>query len=82
MTGPPRKRRRGRRGTAPDPSKRTSHSSNRTDLTSQIELSQLRHRPIGPGELAALRAMWWRQAGTGHRLPAEIGVIVVEGGAI
>ncbi len=28
MTGPPGKRRRGRRGTAPDPSKRTSHSSN------------------------------------------------------
>lgn len=80
--GPPRKRRGVRRGTALDPSERTSHSSNRTDLTSQIELSQLRPRPIGPGELAALRAVWWRQAGTGHRLPAEIGVIVIAGGAV
>ena len=37
-------------------------------------------RPIGPGELAALRAIFWRQAALGHRLPAEIGVIVLEGG--
>ncbi len=38
-------------------------------------------REPGPGELASLRAMWWRQAGAGHRLPAEIGVIVIEGGS-
>ena len=52
-----------------------------SDHTLDIPILQLRRRPIGPGELASLRAMWWRQAGAGHRLPAEIGVIVVEGGA-
>ena len=46
-----------------------------------IPVSQLRPRPIGPGELAELRLMWWRQASAGHRLPAERGVIVIEGGA-
>ena len=30
---------------------------------------------LGPGTLAALRGIWWRQAGLGHRLPAEQGVI-------
>ncbi len=56
-------------------------SGDGSDHSLNIPISQLRHRPIGPGELAGLRAMWWRQAGAGHRLPAEIGVIVVEGGA-
>ena len=46
----------------------------------KFSISQLRPRPIGPGELAALRAIFWRQAALGHRLPAEIGVIVLEGG--
>ncbi len=55
-------------------------NSNNSDHNLEIPVSQLRHRPIGPGELAALRAMWWRQAGAGHRLPAEPGVIVVVGG--
>ena len=57
-------------------------SGDGSDHTLDIPISQLRHRPIGPGELASLRALWWRQAGAGHRLPAEIGVIVIEGGAI
>ncbi len=48
----------------------------------EIPVSQLQHRPIAPGEIATLRAMWWRQAARGHRLPAEIDVIVVEGGAV
>ncbi len=55
-------------------------NSDNSDHSLEIPLSQLRARPIGPGELAALRAMWWRQASTGHRLPAEIDVIVVVGG--
>jgi hypothetical protein len=25
-------------------------------------------------------SLWWRFAGLGHRLPAELGVIVIEGG--
>ena len=57
-------------------------NSDGSDTSLEIPLSQLRHRPIGPGELASLRAMWWRQAGAGHRLPAEPGVIIVEGGAL
>ena len=40
-----------------------------------LRIAQLYHRPIGPGELASLRALWWSQASTGHGLPAEIGVI-------
>ncbi len=56
-------------------------SGDGSDHSLNIPISQLRHRPIGSGELAALRAMWWRQAGAGHRLPAETGVIVVAGGA-
>ena len=48
--------------------------------TSFINIAQLVPRPIGPGEIAQLRAMWWRQAALGHRLPAEIGVITIEGG--
>ena len=47
--------------------------------TSFINVAQLVPRPIGPGELAHLRAIWWRQAAMGHRLPAELGVIVIEG---
>ena len=49
--------------------------------TAFIEFAQLVPRPVRPDELLALRRLWWRQAGAGHLLPAEIGVIVVEGGA-
>ena len=49
--------------------------------TALIEFAQLVSRPACPDEIPELRAMWWRQAALGHRLPAEIGVIVVEGGA-
>ncbi len=54
-------------------------SGDGSDHSLNIPVSQLWHRPIGPGELASLRVMWWRQAGAGHRLPAEIGVIVIMG---
>ncbi len=57
-------------------------SGDNSDTNLEIPLSQLRPRPIGPGELASLRATWWRQASTGHRLPAEIGVIVIAGGLL
>ncbi len=55
-------------------------NSDGSDLSLDLCPSQLRPRPIGSGELASLRALWWRQAALGHRLPAEIGVIVLEGG--
>ncbi len=57
-------------------------NSDNSDHSLNIPVSQLRPRPIGPGELASLRAIWWRQASAGHRLPAEIDVIVVEGGRV
>ncbi len=55
-------------------------SGDGSDHSLNIPISQLRHRPIGPGELASLRALWWRQAALGHRLPAEQGVILLGGG--
>ncbi len=57
-------------------------SGDRSDTTLEIPVSQLRHRPIGPGELAQLRAIFWRHAALGHRLPAERGVIAIEGGSV
>ena len=51
------------------------------DKSLEIDRAQLRHRPIGPGELASLRAIWWNLAAAEVRLPAEQGVIVIEGGA-
>ena len=47
-----------------------------------INVAQLVPRPIGPGEIAQLRAMLWRQAALGHRLPAERGVILIAGGKL
>ncbi len=57
-------------------------SNDSSDHSLSLDRAQLRPRPIGPGELASLRALWWRQASTGHRLPAEFGVILLEGGRI
>ena len=57
-------------------------SGDNSDTNLEIPLSQLRHRPIRPGELAALRAIFWRQASTGLRMPAERDVIVIQGGAV
>ena len=46
-----------------------------------INIVQLVLRDVHPDEIPELRAIWWRQVALGHRLPAERGVIVVEGGA-
>ena len=51
-----------------------------SDHSLSIPVSQLLPRPIGPGELPELRALWWRQAAAGHRLPAEAEIILIEGG--
>ena len=81
MCGPPDKRSaRPRPGSSA--SKEIAHGSgDGSDDKLKIPVSQLAPRPIGPGELAALRVLWWRQASTGRRLPAESGVIVIPGGA-
>ncbi len=47
-----------------------------------IEFAQLVPRPVRDDEIPELRVLWWRQASAGHLLPAEIGVIVIEGGAV
>ena len=48
--------------------------------TAFIEFAQLVPRDVRPDELPELRSLWWRQARAGHPLPAEVGVIVIEGG--
>ena len=46
----------------------------------EIDVAQLVPRPVRPDEVPELRAIFWRQVALGHHLPAEIGVIVIEGG--
>ncbi len=49
--------------------------------TTSPRLPQLKPpRPMRPDELPAVRQVWWSQATIGHRLPAERGVIVIQGG--
>ena len=48
--------------------------------TAFIDIADLVPRPVRADEIPELRAIWWRQARLGHRLPAERGVIVIEGG--
>ena len=81
MTNAPRQAKRAARRGQPSSESIAADSSDNSDHSLEISISQLRHRPIGPGELAALRALWWHQAALGHRLPAERGVIVIEGDA-
>ena len=45
-----------------------------------ILVSQLLPRPVLPDEIPELRAIYWRQARLGFRLPAELAVIVIDGG--
>ncbi len=46
-----------------------------------IDIADLNPRPVRDDEIPELRALWWRQARLGLRLPAELGVIVIAGGA-
>ena len=45
-----------------------------------IDIADLVPRPVRADEIPELRSIYWRQARLGHRLPAERGVIVIEGG--
>ena len=47
--------------------------------TTFIDIEDLVPRPVHPDEIPELRAIFWRLAAQGHRLPAERGVIVIEG---
>ncbi len=51
-----------------------------SDLNLDLDVSQLVRRDVRPDEIPELRSLWWRQARAGHRLPAEIDVIVIWGG--
>jgi len=79
---PPDKRKGAPGGGAPSSKSVAADQSDCPHNSFSLDRAQLRPRPIGPGELAALRAIFWRQAAQGHRLPAELGVIVLDGGAI
>ena len=52
---------------------------NDTEVTF-IDIGHLAPRPVRSDEVSELRAIFWRLAAQGHRLPAERGVIVIEGG--
>ena len=81
MIGPPERRepQPGGNGCGPLDFIATGNSDGR-ETTLEIDQDQLRPRAVRPDELLALRRLWWHQAGAGHPLPPEIGVIVVEGG--
>ena len=49
--------------------------------TAFIDIADLAPRAMRADEIPELRSIYWRQAALGHRLPAERGVIVLEGGA-
>ena len=49
--------------------------------TTFIDIADLNPRPVRDDEIPELRAIWWRQARLGLRLPAERDVIVLEGGS-
>ena len=46
--------------------------------TTFIDIEDLVPRPVRPDEVPELRAIFWRQAHLGHRLPAEPGIILIE----
>ncbi len=56
-------------------------NSDGSDTTVDLPVSQLLPRDVRPDDLPELRSIYWRQAALGRRLPAEINVIVIEGGA-
>ncbi len=78
---PPEKRRAPPGGSRGAPLKSIALGSNdRPDNTVDLPVSQLVPRRVRPDEIPELRALWWRQAALGHRLPAERGLIVLPGG--
>ena len=59
-----------------------AENSDRSEDSLEIDRAQLLPRDVHPDELPELRALWWRQAALGHHLPAELGVILLEGGRV
>ena len=50
-----------------------------SETTTDLLVSQLVPRDVRPDEIPELRAIYWRQAALGYRLPAERDVILIEG---
>jgi hypothetical protein len=46
----------------------------------RVPVDQLVPRSMRPDETRHVRQVWWNQARLGHRLPAEPGVILIDGG--
>ncbi len=46
----------------------------------RFPVDRLIPRPIRPDEVPHVRRVWWRQAALGYRLPAESGLILLDGG--
>ena len=45
----------------------------------RVPVDLLFPRQIRPDEVRHVRQVWWNQAARGHRLPAEPGIIVIDG---
>ncbi len=50
------------------------------ELTAEIAQDCLRRRAMRPDELPEVRKLYWRHVAEGNRLPAERGVILIDGG--
>ncbi len=48
--------------------------------TTFIDIENLVPRLVRADEIPELRALWWRQARLGNHLPAERGIVLIEGG--
>ncbi len=77
---PPEKRRAPPGGSGASSKIIAAVNSDGSDHTVDLPVSQLLPRDVRPDEISELRAIWRRQAALGHHLPAERGVIVLEGG--
>ena len=76
---PPEKRRAPPGGSDAPSERLTAVNSDGSDHSLEILTSQMVPHPVRPDEIPELRAIFWRQVVLGHRLPAEIDVIVIEG---
>ena len=78
---PPDRRRGAPGGSGPSSKIIAAVNSDGPNSSLEFPASHLIPRPVRPDELLELRAIFWRQAALGHRLPAELGVILLDGGA-
>ena len=51
-------------------------------VSPEVERADLRRRPMRADEQVHVRRIYWNCAAAGHRLPAELGLIVIDGGRL